>query len=87
MKREKLTLSSVSTYEIIVPGDLDAANLAWGGDVEVKILIDSAGKPATKMTVELDQAGLHGILDRLYALGLPIIAVINRQHAWFLRGA
>ena len=45
------------------------------------ISVDSEGEgegnshPVTTLTGALDQAALHGLLRRLYALGLPLISV------------
>jgi len=33
------------------------------------------GPPVTTLTGSVDQAGLQGMLRRLYALGLPLISV------------
>ncbi len=42
------------------------------------ITVESAGdgSPITTLTGTVDQAALHGLLRRLYALGLPLISVI-----------
>ena len=40
--------------------------------------VDAIGNepPITTLTGEVDQAALHGLLRRLYALGLPLVSVI-----------
>ena len=35
----------------------------------------SDGQPVTILTGTIDQAALHGLLRRLYSLGLPLISV------------
>jgi len=39
--------------------------------------VESEGEdpPVTTLTGKLDQAALHGLLRRLYSLGLPLISV------------
>jgi hypothetical protein len=74
--QQRLTLDRPATYEITVPGHL---NQAWTeGDVGMTVAIDfgSDGQPITVLTVALDQAALHGLLRRLYGLGLPLMSVI-----------
>ena len=36
---------------------------------------DDDGRPVTTLTGTLDQAALHGLLRRLYSLGIPLISV------------
>jgi hypothetical protein len=42
------------------------------------ITIESEGEdqPITTLTGTLDQAALHGLLRRLYSLGLPLVSVV-----------
>jgi hypothetical protein len=37
---------------------------------------NSVGRPVTTLTGTFDPAALHGLLRRLYSLGLPLISVI-----------
>jgi hypothetical protein len=37
------------------------------------------GQPVTILTGTFDQAGLQGLLRRLYSLGLPLISVICEE--------
>ena len=75
MKRDKLklTLSRPATYQIKVPGHLDGRWEDWGG--RMTLTIESDGSPVTTLTGLVDQAALHGLLRRLYSLGLPLISV------------
>jgi hypothetical protein len=41
----------------------------------ITIECDCDGPPVTTLTGALDQAALHGLLRRLYSLGLPLISV------------
>jgi hypothetical protein len=44
----------------------------------MKVTVKSAseGQPVTTLTGTIDQAALHGLLRRLYSLGVPFISVI-----------
>ena len=74
--RQKLTLDSPRIYEIRVPGELDQSWTDWDGKVTVTVEREGKGPPITVLTCVVDQAALHGMLRRLYALGLPLISVI-----------
>ena len=41
----------------------------------VAVKYDDDGTPVTTLTGSVDQAALHGLLRRLYSLGLPLISV------------
>jgi hypothetical protein len=64
------------TYQIKVPGHLDQRWAEWDGQMAISATIDSDGQPVTTLTGTVDQAALHGLLRRLYDLGLPLISVI-----------
>lgn len=72
---QKLTLYRPMTYQIKVPGYLDKSWSDWAEGMT--IAVESAGDrpPITILTGSLDQAALHGLLRRLYSLGLPLISV------------
>jgi hypothetical protein len=72
---KRLTLDRLVTYQIKVPGYLDESFLDWAG--KMKISVESQGEtvPVTTITCTVDQAALHGLLHRLYSLGLPLISV------------
>jgi len=72
----KHSMDRPGTYQIIVPGVLDANNLDWNGGMIVKPDNDRAGAPITILTITVDQAGLQGLLRYLYSLGLPLISVL-----------
>jgi hypothetical protein len=77
MKRDKpkLTLSRPATYQIKVPGHLDASWADWDGRMTLTVESEGDGPPVTTLTGIVDQAALHGLLRRLYSLGLPLISV------------
>jgi hypothetical protein len=72
----KLTLDRQVTYEIKVPGELDASWIEWAESMTLKVDSEGDDIPITTLTGRFDQAGLQGILRRLYSLGLPLISVI-----------
>jgi hypothetical protein len=73
---QKLSLDRPATYQIQVPRMLNQRWLKKIGEISIKVGNDDDGLPITTLTVTVDQAGLHGLLRRLYSLGLPLIAVI-----------
>ena len=73
---DKLSLDRPSTYQIKVPGELDAGWADWAGSMTVTVESGGEGSPVTTLTGTFDQAALQGILRRLYSLGLPLVSVI-----------
>lgn len=72
---QKLSLDKMVTYQIKVPAHLDERWSDWIGDLLITSESDEDGFPITTMTGSFDQASLHGLLRRLYTLGLPLISV------------
>lgn len=73
--KQKLTLDRPVTYQIKVPGQLDQSWTEWDGKMAVSFECEDDGPPITTLSGTFDQAALHGLLRRLYALGLPLISV------------
>ncbi len=73
--KHKLTLDQPATYRISVPGHLARGWLDWAGEMTIAVYEGGDGGPVTSLTGKLDQAALHGLLSRLYSLGLPLISV------------
>jgi hypothetical protein len=73
--KHKLTLDRPANYQIKVPGHLDESWSDWAGRMTVTVERDDDGLPITTLTGAIDQAELHGLLRRLYSLGLPLISV------------
>ncbi|MFN2290165.1 MAG: hypothetical protein ACK2UC_03130 [Anaerolineae bacterium] len=71
----RLSLHRPATYQIQVPGHVDESWSDWLGGMTVTIECQDEGSPVTTLTGSLDQAALHGLLRRLYSLGLPLLAV------------
>ena len=73
---QKLTLAQPATYQIKVPGHLDASWSEWAEGMTIAVESEDDGPPVTTLTgVVADQAALQGLLRRLYSLGLPLISV------------
>ena len=73
--RQKLTPDRPATYQIKVPGHLDESWSDWAGGMTITVQSESDESPITTLTGIVDQAALHGVLRRLYSLGLPLISV------------
>ena len=77
MKNVKLqiTLDQPAIYQIKVPGKLDESWSDWVTGMTIRVESEGEDPPVTILTGKLDQAALHGLLRRLYSLGLPLISV------------
>jgi hypothetical protein len=73
--KQKLTLDHPATYQIKVPGTINVSQTDWTSTFEITVESEGVGPPVTTLTGDLDQAALHGLLRRLYSLGLPLISV------------
>ena len=73
--KQKPSLDRPATYEIRVPGELDESWSDWAGGMTITVESEGDGPPVTTLTGTFDQAALHGLLRRLYSLGLPLISV------------
>jgi len=72
----RLTLDRPAPYQIKVPGHLDENWTEWDGRMTITVEFEDDGRPVTTLTGAIDQAALHGLLRRLYSLGLPLISVV-----------
>ena len=73
--KQNLSLDRPVTYQITVPGHLNESWSDWNESMTSTIENERNGSPVTTLTGNLDQAALHGLLRRLYSLGLPLISV------------
>lgn len=80
--KKRLSLDRPTTYEIKVPGVIDMSRADWAGRMVPTVESGGDGPPITILTGEFDQAALHGLLRRLYSMGLPLVSVI-----WIERSA
>ena len=72
---EKTYPDRPATYQIKVPGELDASWSEWAGLMTIVVESEGDGPPITTLTGTVDQAALQGLLRRLFSLGLPLISV------------
>ena len=68
-------LDRPAVYQVKVPGHLDESWSDWAGGMKIEVKSEVDGQPVTTLTGAVDQAALHGLLRRLYSLGLPLISV------------
>ncbi len=75
-QKSQLGLDRPAIYQIRVPGRFDKS---WSEIFDnMVITVDQKGTelPVTTLTGPItDQAALHGLLRRLYGLGLPLLSV------------
>jgi hypothetical protein len=73
--RQKLTLDQLATYEIKVPGEFHESWVDWESELAVSMKVEGDHPPVTTLRGIFDQAALHGLLRRLYSMGLPLISI------------
>ena len=73
--KQNLTLDRPATYQIKVPGHLDESWSDWADGMTITVESEGEDPPVTTLTGTVDQAALHGLLRRLYSLGLPLVSV------------
>ena len=62
-------------YQITVQGYLDESRSDWFDSMAIEPQVDADGKSVTKLTGKVvDQAALHGLLRKLYDLGLSLLS-------------
>ena len=74
----RLRMDGPATYRIIVQGGLDERWSGRLGGLEILVFYTEEKSAVTKLSGELmDQAALFGVLNTLYELHLPLIAVVE----------
>jgi hypothetical protein len=79
MKRSqcKLTLCQPAIYQIRIVGHLDSEKVVWFDNLTIVNDYNDEDTPITTITGEVaDQAALHGLLNRICNLGLPLLSVL-----------
>jgi hypothetical protein len=71
----RLSLDRPVTYQIKVPGILDESWSGLNWDIKILSGCDDQAQPITVFITTVDQAALHSLLRRLYAMGLPLISI------------
>ena len=63
-------------YQISVQGYLDKSRADWFDGMDIEPQVDADGRSVTKLTGKVvDQAALHGLLRKLYDLGLSLLSI------------
>jgi len=73
--KPRLTLDRPATYQIKIPGALDALWFDDANSLSITVEESDDGRPISILTGFMDQAAVQGLLRRLYSLGLPLISV------------
>jgi hypothetical protein len=73
-----LSLDQSALYRIEVQGRLDAAYAGWLGDTTITVA-EGENVVTTVIAGVADQAQLHGILQTLYTLGLPLLSLLRLE--------
>jgi hypothetical protein len=74
-KHPRLSLDHPATYQITVQGRLDSDWSDWFEGMTLTTAVDLKGSITTLTGQVIDQAALHGLLNKLYGLGLPLLAL------------
>lgn len=74
-KHPRLSLDRPATYQITVQGRLDPDWSDWFEGMTLTTAIDGKRSITTLTGLVVDQAALHGLLNKLYGLGLPLLAI------------
>ncbi|MBE7555733.1 MAG: hypothetical protein HS126_32180 [Anaerolineales bacterium] len=72
---QKLSLDRPATYQITIQGRLSSDWSDWFEGMTMTTLTDSTGTMTMLTGQVYDQAALHGLLNKLYGLGLPLLAI------------
>ncbi len=76
MNEHELFLDRPTTYQIKVPGRINDSWSDWFDGMTISVEGGDNGPAISTLTgVVADQAALQGLLDRLYSLGLALLAV------------
>ena len=71
-----LSFSGQTRYEIVVKGHLDEKLSYWFEDLSINTGYSEGGTPITTLAGRfVDQAALHGVLDTIRDINLPLISV------------
>ena len=63
-------------YQMTVQGYLDERRADWFDGMVIEPQVDAEGMSVTRLTGEVvDQAALHGLLRKLYDLGLSLLSI------------
>ena len=69
---DRISLDNELPYRVEAQGHLDQS---WSAAFGMEVCIETDDPPVTSLTGRVDQARLHGVLRKLYSIGLPLISV------------
>lgn len=74
--KQELTLDHPTFYQIEVQGYLEDHWSDWLDSMDIQPQVSEDGIRITRLTgTVIDQAALHGVLRKLYDLGMPLLSV------------
>ena len=74
--RCRVTMHEPAHYEVWIQGHLDPSWVSQTSVDTIRRIPEAEGGPITMFTATFrDQAELHGLLDRIYNLNLPLISI------------
>jgi hypothetical protein len=74
--KQELSLDTPATYQIIVQGYLEAHWSDWFEGMDILPKVNEENNHVTRLIgIVIDQAALHGVLRKLYDLGMPLLSV------------
>lgn len=77
---QDMSKDNLTTYQIKVQGRLDESWSDWLEGMAMTFEKDSDGSDLTILTGEVvDQAALHGVLNRIRDLNIPLLSVLQIQ--------
>jgi len=63
-------------YQITIQGRLEERWSRWFDDMDIKAISQTSGPTVTILSgIVTDQAALHGLLNRIRDLGIPLLSV------------
>lgn len=75
-KRKRIQFGGPACYRVVVEGTLDSEWRNRLGEVTIDTAIDGDGVPQTRVSGRFaDQAALHGLIETLYGLHLPVVRI------------
>jgi hypothetical protein len=66
-------------YQIKVQGRLDKRGSDWFSGLAVEVESEVGNPPTTTLTGVLDQAGLRGVLSKVWDLNLALVSVVRLE--------
>ncbi len=77
-REQTMSKDNLTTYQIRVQGKLDESWSDWLEGMTISFEMCSDGSGVTTLTgTVVDQAALHGVLNRIRDLNIPLLAVLQ----------